>query len=222
MMRTMITIFFRLMSCSVAEESDATSAGVFSQARETRVARGLTAPIKARQASVRLERLASGTLGSGAEAERVSSENAFPHRSFLEQSTILSSPLPRALQGTSQKAQHLHGSQLASAPQTSATLTSARRRGESCQDQPQQVDQLQGEQRDEQQQQQRDEPLGHQSLQNSHDGSQDCLVGRISTQTRPVYSATPAARSSTRTRSATSSTGRRSHKFKPASRTRLA
>jgi len=211
----------RLMSCSVVEEFDATSAGVFSRARGTRRVRGSTALIKARRESVLLERPASGTPGSGAEAERVLSENASPPRSFLAPSTILSSPPPHALRGTSQRRQHLLGSQLASAPLTSATLTSARKRGESCQDRLQQADQLQGGQPDERQQQQREEQLGHQSPQKSHEGSQDCLAGRISTQTLLDFSATPAAPSSTRTRSATSSTGRQSRKCKPASQTRL-
>jgi hypothetical protein len=213
----------RLRSCSVVEEFAATSAGVCSRARGTRRARGSTAPIKARRESVRLERPASGTPGSGAEAERVTSENVSPPRSFSARSTILSSPPPRALQGTSQRPQHLLGSQPVSAPQTSATLTSARRRGESCRDQPQRADQLQGGQPDDQQQQQqRDEPVEHQSPQKSHEDRQDCLAGRISTQILLDYSATPAAPFSTRTRSATSSTGRPSLKCRPVSRTRLA
>ena len=224
MMRTMMmTTMFRLMSSSVVEEFAATSVGVFSRARGTRRARGSTAPIEARRESARLGRPAFGTPGSGAEAERVSSENASPPRSFSAPLAILSSPPPRALQGTSRRPQHLLGSQLVSAPQTSVTLTSARRRGESCRDQPQRQDQRQGGQPDEQQQQQqRDEPLAHQSPQNSHEGSPDCLAGRTSTQTLLDFSATPAAPSSTRTRSATSSTGRRSRKCKPASQTRLA
>ena len=223
MLRTMMmTTMFRSMSCSVVEEFDATSAGVFSRARGTRRVRGSTALIKARRESVLLERPASGIPGSGAEAERVLSENVSPPRSFSAPSTILSSPPPHALRGTSQRRQHLLGSQLASAPLTSATLTSARKRGESCQDRLQQADQLQGGQPDERQQQQREEQLGHQSPQKSHEGSQDCLAGRISTQTLLDYNATPAAPSSTRTRSATSSTGRQSRKCKPASQTRLA
>ena len=71
MMRTMVTmmVLFRLTSCSVVVECDATSAAASSQARETRRAKDLTDPIQARRVSVLLERLASGTRGSGAEAE---------------------------------------------------------------------------------------------------------------------------------------------------------
>ena len=71
MMMTMMemTMVFRLTSCSVVVECDATSAAASSQARETHRAKDLTELIQARRASVPLERLASGTRGSGAEAE---------------------------------------------------------------------------------------------------------------------------------------------------------
>ena len=198
MMRRLImmvlTMMFRLISCSVVGgECDATSAGASSQAKETRRAKDSTGPIQARRASVLPERPASGTLGSGAEAEPVSSENVSPPPSSLAPSAILSSPRPRATQETSRRLQHLLGSQLASAPQTCATLTSARRRDESCQDRSQPADRQQGGQRPGERQQRREERLGHQSLWNSHEGSRDCLPDRISTLTLLDCSATPAA-----------------------------
>ena len=69
MMEMEMTMVFRLTSCSVVVECDATSAAASSQARETRRAKDLTEPIQASRASVPLERPASGTRGSGAEAE---------------------------------------------------------------------------------------------------------------------------------------------------------
>merc|ERR1719234_1061469 len=130
---------------------------------------------------------------------------------------ILSSPPPLALQETSRKLQLLLGSLPASAHQTSATPTSARRRGESYRGQPRPADRLPEEQ------QRHGEPLGLRSLQNSHEGRQDCLVrGRISIQTLLDCNATPVALFSTPTRNAISLTGRRNPKCKPASRMRPA
>jgi len=82
--------------------------------------------------SALLERLASGTPGNAAEAEPALSESVSLLRFSLAPSVILSFPLPRAAQGTYQKLQHLLGSQPASALQITATVTSAKRRGENC------------------------------------------------------------------------------------------
>ena len=68
MMEMKMTVVFRLISCSVVVECDATSAAAFSQAKETRRAKDSTELIRARRVSVQLERPASGTRGSGAEA----------------------------------------------------------------------------------------------------------------------------------------------------------
>jgi len=226
LLRPRLILTRRLISCSVVVECDATSAAAFSQAKETRRAKDSTELIRARRVSVQLERPASGTPGSGAEAESASSENVSPPRSSLAPSTILSFPPPPALQETSQRLRHPLGSPPACAHQTSATPTSARRRGESCRGRPQPADRLQGGQRGEQrpgEQQQRDEQLGLRSLQNNHEGRQDCLAtDRISIQTLLDCSATPVAPFSTQTRNAISLTGRRSPKCKPVSQTRPA
>ena len=68
MMEKKMIMVFRLISCSVVVECDATSAAAFSQAKETLRAKDLTELIRARRVSVQLERPASGTRGSGAEA----------------------------------------------------------------------------------------------------------------------------------------------------------
>jgi len=66
--RPHLILIRRLISCSVVVECDATSAAAFSQAKETRRAKDSTELIRARRVSVQLERPASGTPGSGAEA----------------------------------------------------------------------------------------------------------------------------------------------------------
>ena len=173
-----------------------------------------------------LERLASGTPGREVEAGSVSSASAFPPRSFLAPSLILFCRLPLATQETSQRRRPLRESQRASAPQTSATLTSVLRRGGSYPGPPQragqQQDGQQGGQRPDEQPQQHDEPQERQSLQRSLEDNQDFPAGRVSTRISRDFSASPVGRFSTRTRSVISSTELPSLKSKPASTTRPA